>query len=196
MTSPTTSPRMRQILESGVRVTAASGLRGLTHRAVDAEAGLPQGSTSAYLRTRLALLEALADHVAAQLSAEVQALAGQVRGEQDDATLVDLTVDLFVGWLDEPETLLARLELDREAVRQPAIRARLRPWRDRLVTTVAEMLERIGLGDPGPHATAVVAALDGVLAHAVSLAPTDRAGYVREVAPIIVSAFVPERSDG
>ena len=34
------------------------GLRGLTHRAVDAEAGLPEGSCSAYMRTRVALLTA------------------------------------------------------------------------------------------------------------------------------------------
>ena len=40
------SPRMRLILESATRVVAAGGMRGLTHRAVDAEAGLPQGSTS------------------------------------------------------------------------------------------------------------------------------------------------------
>ena len=55
------SPRQEQLLSAGVRVVAHSGLRGLTHRAVDAEAGLPQGSCSAYMRTRLALLTRLTD---------------------------------------------------------------------------------------------------------------------------------------
>ena len=40
------------------------GLRGLTHRAVDRRAGLPEGSCSAYLRTRRALQGALTEHVA------------------------------------------------------------------------------------------------------------------------------------
>ena len=52
----TFSTRERVLLAAAVRVLATGGLRGLTHRAVDSEAGLPQGSCSAYMRTRLALL--------------------------------------------------------------------------------------------------------------------------------------------
>ena len=36
----TLSPRMLLILEAATRVVASRGMRGLTHRAVDAEAGL------------------------------------------------------------------------------------------------------------------------------------------------------------
>ena len=49
---PTLSPRRRQLLEAALHVIADEGLRGLTHRAVDRRAGLPEGSCSAYLRTR------------------------------------------------------------------------------------------------------------------------------------------------
>ena len=42
----------------GARRSEADGGRGLTHRAVDRRAGLPQGSTSNYFNTREALLEA------------------------------------------------------------------------------------------------------------------------------------------
>ncbi|SDL36900.1 hypothetical protein SAMN05421869_12541 [Nonomuraea jiangxiensis] len=40
-----------------IRLLAAEGMRGLTHRAVDRAADLPDGSTPYYVRTRQALLE-------------------------------------------------------------------------------------------------------------------------------------------
>ncbi|WP_234038673.1 hypothetical protein [Micromonospora coerulea] len=39
-------------------------MRALTHRAVDARAGVPAGTTSAYLRTRQALIEAVVRRLA------------------------------------------------------------------------------------------------------------------------------------
>ena len=49
---------------AAVEVFAARGVHGLTHRAVDQAAGLPQGSTSNLFRTRQALVTAVADDVA------------------------------------------------------------------------------------------------------------------------------------
>ncbi|MHC3389018.1 TetR/AcrR family transcriptional regulator [Streptomyces lavendulocolor] len=45
------------IADAALTLLAERGMRGLTHRAVDEAAGLPQGSTSNYARTRQALLE-------------------------------------------------------------------------------------------------------------------------------------------
>ena len=61
MTPPATprAGRRAELLEAAVDVVAEAGLRGLTHRAVDARAGLPEGTCSAYLRSRSALLVAL-----------------------------------------------------------------------------------------------------------------------------------------
>ena len=52
----TSSARTRQVGDAAIAVLAEQGARGLTHRAVDAEAGLPSGTTSNYARTREALL--------------------------------------------------------------------------------------------------------------------------------------------
>ena len=57
MTKASLSPRRRRILDAATVVVADHGLRGLTHRAVDREAGLPEGSCSAYFRTRLTELK-------------------------------------------------------------------------------------------------------------------------------------------
>jgi AcrR family transcriptional regulator len=49
--------RLAVIGDAAIGLIAENGMRGLTHRAVDAAAGLPSGSTSYYASTRAALLE-------------------------------------------------------------------------------------------------------------------------------------------
>ena len=75
------SPRRRQILAAATTVLAQQGNRGLTHRAVDREAGLSEGSSSAYFRTRDALLLALGDVVADRLAADVAALGTRLASD-------------------------------------------------------------------------------------------------------------------
>jgi AcrR family transcriptional regulator len=61
----TTSPeRFAALTDAAITLIAELGMRGLTHRAVDARAGLPAGTTSAYLRTRKALIEAVVQRIA------------------------------------------------------------------------------------------------------------------------------------
>ena len=50
---PELTPRRREILDAAVEVLAEQGLKGLTHRAVDRRAGLSEGSSSAYFRSRV-----------------------------------------------------------------------------------------------------------------------------------------------
>ncbi|MFH9726276.1 TetR/AcrR family transcriptional regulator [Streptomyces sp. NPDC017254] len=56
---PPASPasRAERIGDAALDLLVERGMRGLTHRAVDERAGLPQGSTSNHARTRQALLE-------------------------------------------------------------------------------------------------------------------------------------------
>lgn len=57
-TAGTPAPSRAQLIaDTAIGLLATRGLRGLTHRAVDEAAGLPQGSTSNHARTRAALLE-------------------------------------------------------------------------------------------------------------------------------------------
>lgn len=186
------SPRMQLILESATQVVAAGGMRGLTHRAVDAEAGLSQGSTSGYLRTRLALVTALAEFIAAGLIDSVEELAGEQQAGESGATVVEHALDLFAGWLREPEALLAKAELAQEANREPDIAAALAPARERIQGIVAQILERTGVEDAPMSAQAVIAAMEGVLGSALSLPVAEREAYVRGVGKRIITAFVPD----
>ena len=96
------SPRRRQILAAATTVLAQQGNRGLTHRAVDREAGLSEGSSSAYFRTRDALLRALGDVVADRLAADVAALGARLASCPGDHERAVAEVSrLFSRWLGE-----------------------------------------------------------------------------------------------
>lgn len=189
--SPDLSPRMQLILESATRVVARSGMRGLTHRAVDAEAGLAQGSTSGYLRTRLALVTALAEFIAAGLIDSVEELAGRQQAGDSDARVVELALDLFAGWLQEPDALLAKAELAQEATRQTEIAEALAPARERIEGIVRQIFTVADVEDVETSAPAIIAAMEGVLGSALTRPPAERESYVREIGRRIITAFVP-----
>src|SRR4051794_41022404 len=139
------SPRRRQLLDAAVHVIADEGLRGLTHRAVDRRAGLPEGSCSAYLRTRHALRAALTEHVGSALLSDVDALAERIRraGPHDGDGVAE-ALDLFLYWLDQRELLLARLELTLAATRDPELARLLAEHRAHLVELVADIMTAAG----------------------------------------------------
>src|SRR4051812_48287885 len=67
--------RRDDLAQAGVRLIARGGIRALTHRAVDEEAGLPAGSTSYYARTRRELTRLVVDRLAEGTQADVDDLS-------------------------------------------------------------------------------------------------------------------------
>src|SRR5918911_360744 len=65
--------RRERLLDAAIEIVGVQGLSALTHRAVDAAAGVPTGTTSNYWRTRQALLDALVDRVVARYALLVEA---------------------------------------------------------------------------------------------------------------------------
>jgi DNA-binding transcriptional regulator YbjK len=55
--------RRDDVLDAAITVLGEQGMRALTHRAVDAAAGAPPGTTSNYFRTRDALLDGVVSRV-------------------------------------------------------------------------------------------------------------------------------------
>lgn len=192
------SPRMELILGSATVVVAQKGMRGLTHRAVDAAADLPVGSTSGYLRTRLALTTALAEFISAHLTDSIEQLVGRQRAGATEEVLIEDAIDIFVTWLQAPNALLAHGELAQEATRVPQVAEALEPSKRRLEGIVEELLATAGVeGDVRGDAQAVIAAMNGVLLTALSRPVDDREAYVRGVAHRIITAFMslPEIAD-
>jgi DNA-binding transcriptional regulator YbjK len=108
------SERREVIATSGIRIIARNGVRALTHRAVDREAGIPQGSTSYHARTRLALMELIVDALAARSKADAEELAASLDATFDRGHRVDV---------DELASLLTRL-VETLASRRDDMRAR------------------------------------------------------------------------
>ncbi|TLM84237.1 TetR/AcrR family transcriptional regulator [Pseudarthrobacter sp. NamE5] len=62
--------RRAQLLDAALGLVAGKGMKGLTHRAVDAAAGFAEGTTSNYYRNRTALVDAVLDRLL-ELDAEL-----------------------------------------------------------------------------------------------------------------------------
>ena len=154
---PLGADRRDAIADAAIHLVATRGLRGLTHRAVDAEAGLPPGSTSYYLRTRSALLTACVNRM---LARDLSAMPAY------DATTspLDLVVGLTVGLArDRPDDLVARYELSLEASRQPELRTAIDEGGRQLRAMLAQLLGALGVPDPSAAAWPAAAMLDGLL---------------------------------
>lgn len=181
------SPRWRQLTEAALAVIAEHGLRGLTHRAVDRRAGLPEGSCSAYLRTRSALQVALAQHVAAQLTEDVrEAAADLVEHAGDHDFAVGRIARLFLGWLEARDVLVARLELSLEATRDAGLAAVLRPGRAELVEVVDGVLRATDRPHSPSRADVLVSSLDGILIEALFRTPAERRDYLAESVGLVL----------
>ncbi|MER7077404.1 transcriptional regulator, TetR family [Saccharopolyspora kobensis] len=68
--------RRTRIADAAIELVAEHGVRALTHLAVDARLELPRGSTSYYMRTRRALLEAAVARLAVRARADFDAFGG------------------------------------------------------------------------------------------------------------------------
>ena len=107
---------------------AAEGMRGLTHRAVDARAGVPVGTASNYFRSRDDLVGALVDRIGERLAPD-PALQERWADRTPDRTLfADYTRDIVRRLTDEREVTLALFTLRLEGARSPSIAAALGAW--------------------------------------------------------------------
>jgi DNA-binding transcriptional regulator YbjK len=173
----TASPRRRQLLDAARHVLADEGLKGLTHRAVDRRAGLPEGSCSAYLRTRRALQAAVAEDVADRLLGDVDRLADELAAaDQPDG--VGAAIALFQRWLEQRELLVARLELTMAASRDPELAGLLADQRRRLVEVVERIMTATGKEHGAARAEALVASYDGVLLAALLKPAAERGPFL------------------
>ena len=155
---PLGTDRQDAIADAAIHLVATRGLRGLTHRAVDAEAGLPPGSTSYYLRTRNALLTACVNRM---LTRDV---GGMSTPDGLDVPPLELMVGMTVGLArDRPDDLIARYELSLEASRQPELRAAINEGGRQLRVLLAQLLDGLGVADPSGAAWPVAAMMDGLL---------------------------------
>lgn len=161
--------RRALIADTVIALLADSGRRGVTHRAVDAAAGLPAGSTSYYYRTREALLTAAADRLAQlDLAAAEDGNRGPQRPIRPGRRAVDGLLDLLTQLVHSQitgnrERTLARYELSLEAIRSPHIKRALTAIGARFTAAAEALLATAGSADPTADARALIAVAAGLV---------------------------------
>lgn len=158
-------PDRRTVLaDAAIGVLADAGVRGLTHRAVDAAAGLPPGTTSAYLRTRQALLTALVRRLVELDQGELQAMGERVVIRSSDE-LVQGIAELMSHRLtgEGRRRSLARYACAVESVRDPELREILVPRENAGRAVVRAFLADQGVADPDGRTATLLACIDGLV---------------------------------
>jgi DNA-binding transcriptional regulator YbjK len=179
--------RRTAILDGALAVLAEQGMRGLTHRAVDAAAGLPPGSTSYYFRSRAALVTGCVQRlVERDLAEDVAAVDVTLLSAERDLPAVLATVLTTVGVrmaTVERQRTLARYELSLAAVRDPALRVELVAGGDTIRRRGAALLARAGVAEPDAAAEELAALLDGLVYTALVRGPRDADALAASLRP-------------
>ncbi|MEV5339889.1 TetR/AcrR family transcriptional regulator [Streptomyces sp. NPDC052676] len=169
------------VADTALALLAERGMRGLTHRAVDEAAGLPQGSTSNVARTRQALLE-LAVRRHADREARILGLheMPDPRGGLD--SVVDgLSLAVHRSLTDHRDLLVARYELALEATRRPELRAFYDATGARFREQLAVLVTAMGSTAPERHVLSLVAWADGLMISCAAGSFNDRVPSLEEV---------------
>lgn len=154
--------RQQQVLDAAIRVLGTGGMRHLTHRAVDTEAGLPQGSTSNHFRTRDALIGA----VLGRLLERETALWTELSGDVTTPEALARAVGALVERLAEDRVLtLARHALLVEVAQRPELRGDVDRAHREIARWAVPLIAGLGSADPPADLALLLAVIDGLLAN-------------------------------
>jgi AcrR family transcriptional regulator len=161
--------RKEILLDAAIRVLGSRGMRALTHRAVDAEAGLAAGSAANYFPTRETLLEA----IASRISAIERGHFGEIAAEVCPATPADFGRALAGFARDATgarRTLtLARYAILVEAGHNARIRSQLAEAGSRVNAWFANWLRLIGSRDTDHDVHVLGNYLTGLMLHQLAI---------------------------
>ncbi|WP_433337337.1 TetR/AcrR family transcriptional regulator [Spirillospora sp. CA-294931] len=115
--------RRAALIDAAIEVLAREGARGLTFRAVDAEAGVPTGTATNYFASRDELFTQAGGRIYERLRPDDPTMAKVTEGPHDRETLTELMHELVTRVTAFRTGYLALLELRLEATRRPELRA-------------------------------------------------------------------------
>ena len=184
--------RRRALTDAGLTVLARDGARGLTHRAVDAEAVVPAGTTSNYFRTRDSLIQGLVNRIAERLAPD-PAVAAELRGKPPGRELfAEYLRDIVRRLTANRDITLALFELRLEAARRPEVASVLGEWQRN--NFAADVAFNTDAGLPGGrHEIALFHyAIDGLLLDRLTT-PIDPETPTDDIIDSLVAGLLPER---
>ncbi len=170
---PVTTNRPQLLADAAISLIAGSGVRALTHRAVDTAAGVPSGTTSYHFRTRRELLRGVLTRIAEVNADRLSGLPGPPTDTLDapvsrqdrlaEAGLLANRVAAFIdGQIGERrDGTLARMACEIEVASDPDLREILHAgsiFRPLAIGAVT----RLGAVDPPRQADGLIALIDGL----------------------------------
>jgi AcrR family transcriptional regulator len=171
--------RREQLLDAAITVLGERGIHALSHRAVDAQAGLPAGSASNHFRTRDALLEAVMDRFITRERALWEELAMRMYPTTPHELAEVLVAAAKTATGPQRTLTLARYAILVEAGIRPAIRAQLLAGGARVNSWFMTWLRVAGSTDPERDAPIIMNHYTGVVLHDLAIPdpafdPTDQ----------------------
>lgn len=204
---PVTTDRPQVLADAAIGLIAGSGIRALTHRAVDAAADVPTGTTSYHFRSRRELLRGVLVRIAqinqerlARLPGPPTATGGAPatrEGRLAEAVLLAARVATFVdGQISEHrDRTLARMACEIEVASDPDLREILHAG-GIFRTLAVGAVTRLGAADPPRSADGLIALLDGlqydrlVGVGSLSAAPAGTEQSRAEIAAVVRSYLI------
>ena len=120
--------RRNALADPAIVVLARGGSRGLTHRAIDRQAGVPAGTTTNYFRDKEELLKGLFERIGTRLAPTPDDLARRAVQPRGRGLFADYMRDIVRRLSSEPDVARALFELRLDSVRRPELSAVLTPW--------------------------------------------------------------------
>ncbi|MGW7051996.1 TetR/AcrR family transcriptional regulator [Streptomyces sp. NPDC054887] len=164
--------RRQRIIDAAIRVVAARGIAGLSHRSAAAEADVPLGSTTYHFATLDELMVA-----ALRQAGEGFTKAVSARGALEDpqADLAGELARLLGEWLSgDPAGVQLEYELYLAALRRPALRPVAAEW-------CAGLAGRLAVRTDPVTARALVALMDGICLQVLLTGARYDEAYTREM---------------
>jgi AcrR family transcriptional regulator len=113
--------RRTALLDAAIEVLARDGARGLTLRAIDAEAEVPTGTASNYFRNRDDLLRQVMRRTRERLAPDPAVVAEAMRAPRSEKLVTELMRQLVARMRADRSSNLAMLELRLAATRRPQL---------------------------------------------------------------------------
>lgn len=157
--------RRDDLLDAAICVLGERGIHALTHRAVDAAAGLPAGSASNHFRSRDALLNAVVERFAARERANWEDIAAKVCPTTPQELSRALAVFAQEATGPQRTLTLARHAILVEAGIHPSLRAQLTVTGARVNAWFMNWLRIAGSTDPERDAPIVMNHWTGLVLH-------------------------------
>lgn len=163
MTRPTT--RRDEIADAAISIIDRAGLRGLTHRAVDSELGLPAGSTSYYARTRSDLINLVVAKLAERTTRTLATLELSPVSREGIAAAVATGAARLLA---DPRNQRARfaLLLDPEATYAPGGLEDSSMVRPHVQAAAERALTELAIADAGRRTHELLTLIDGLVMQA------------------------------